>query len=511
MQAKRAFHGAIVHSKSSTEIEYLTTALLGVDEHGTIAFLDKRVDVQDVAQTLASRGWDDVEPYMIAKGEFLMPGMIDTHTHAPQYVNLAYGQQFELLDWLKHVTFPTEKRFSDPEYASRTYETVVQRLIDCGTTTVCYYGTLHLTTANLAAICKRKGQRAFVGKCNMDRESAPDYQEASAQQSLQDTREFIEFVRERLGQDAVPLVQPIVTPRFAIACSDELLEGLGKMLAADATLPCQTHLSENPSEIAFTKSLFPGVDTYAAVYDKFGLLRQNTILAHCVHLEDAEIDLIATKGCGISHCPNSNFNLRSGATEVGTLLDRGIKVGLGTDVSGGCSIGILSAIRSASTASKTLAVQARDAGSNQGDVHVNGNEQNQQQHKFASQHLSVDTLFYLATMGGAELTCLDERIGNFLPGKDFDALLVQTGQKGSDLTRTTPPRAISVWSVAERALVQATESQFGSATEFGNGVLVEPEDDLVKVVEKFLFGGDDRNIGSVFVRGRVIGGARPLK
>ncbi|KAK4047570.1 hypothetical protein OIV83_005357 [Microbotryomycetes sp. JL201] len=502
---KRAFYGPIVHSKSVTEIEYLTAALLGVNEDGTIAFVDKHVEGQDVIRALADRGWGAIEPYKMNKGEFLMPGMIDTHTHAPQYVNLAYGQQFELLDWLKHVTFPTEKRFSDPEYAARTYEAVVQRLIDCGTTTVCYYGTLHMTTTILAAVCKRKGQRAFVGKCNMDRESAPDYQEESAEQSLEDTRVFIDFVRRRLGErgancSQTALVQPIVTPRFAIACSDELLSGLGRMLSDDPSLPCQTHLSENPSEIAFTKSLFPGVENYAAVYDKFGLLRRNTILAHCVHLEEAEIGLIAEKQCGVSHCPNSNFNLRSGATKVGTLLDRGIKVGLGTDVSGGCSIGILSAIRSASTASKTLAFQARDGPATENRVNGTGT-------RFASQHLSVDTLFYLATMGGAELTCLDDRIGNFMPSKEFDALLVQTGQKPDVAQRATS--SASVLDVAERALKVETDSQFATA-HFGNGVLVEPEDDLVKIVEKFLFGGDDRNIGTVFVRGRVIGGARPI-
>lgn len=114
----------------------------------------------------------------------------------------------------------------------------------------------------------------------------------------------------------------------AISCTDELLQGLGDMLAKDPSLPCQTHLAENPTEIEFTKctllllllfphhyasssstrslaALFPFAESYTAVYDHFGLLKDNTVLAHCVHLDTTEMDLIKSRESGISHCPKS--------------------------------------------------------------------------------------------------------------------------------------------------------------------------------------------------------------
>ena len=105
------------------------------------------------------------------------------------------------------------------------------------------------------------------------------------------------------------------------------MEGIGKIAEQDKTLAIQTHISENAGEIKFTKELFPDCDTYASVYAKYGLLRERTILAHGVHLEESELKMIKELGAGISHCPTSNFNLRSGMAKVGDMLDRGIKVG----------------------------------------------------------------------------------------------------------------------------------------------------------------------------------------
>ena len=259
----------------------------------------------------------------------------------------------------------------------------------------------------------------------MDRNSAPDYVEKTASKSIEDTKEFIAYVRKeccsprfsastsddptspRVGSSSrsrtassgsgsgshdrrrksgsngrhrsstsgssgaasvalsvtqrayysTALVQPILTPRFAISCSDALMASLQAMVSKDPSLHIQTHLAENPAEIEFTKQLFPFTDSYTQggpvtwlivlvtgllmthsprpVYDHFGLLTEKTILAHCVHLEEDEMQLIKRQRSGISHCPTSNLNLRSGCSPVAELLDRGIKVGLGTDVSGG--------------------------------------------------------------------------------------------------------------------------------------------------------------------------------
>ncbi|GAA5881398.1 hypothetical protein JCM16303_000162 [Sporobolomyces ruberrimus] len=528
---RRVLHGTAIHSKSLTEIEYLRNTLIGVDENGVIAFLERDVEAGKIEEIVVKHGWslDDSETERVSlkRGEFLIPGFIDTHTHAPQHINAAFGQQYELLDWLKYVTFPAEAKFRDPTYARRTYEGVVQRVINMGTTTCCWYGTLHMTTRILAAICHRRGQRALVGKCNMDRNSAPDYQEESAAKSLADTEEYVSFVRQHCcnplpgatNKNLSSLVQPVLTPRFAISCTDETMEGLGRMMDNDPDLPLQTHLAENPAEIEFTKSLYPSAPSYTAVYDQFRLLRPNTILAHCVHLEESELDLIKQRESGISHCPNSNFNLRSGTARVADMLDKGIKVGLGTDVSGGTSIGILSSIRYASTCSKTIiftdrAKNASSAPAESTSTIVSPDGQTRPANFFSQSHLTLETLFYLATLGGAQLCGLADRIGSFEVGKEFDALLIQTGQRDEESVETSAAEqeGLEMLALEEEVadafpLVQGTAHSGGG---FNPSLLVEPDEPIERVFEKFLFAGDDRNIGSVFVRGRVIGGARPI-
>ncbi|SAM82367.1 related to guanine deaminase [Ustilago bromivora] len=616
--------------------------------------LDERAqrEQQLIKHVLDKHGWRHGQ-YKLTRlppGSFLCSGFIDTHTHACQVPNIGLGQQYELLDWLQHVTFPRERRFEDSRYARKTYESVVQRLIDSGTTTACYYATLHLDASKiLAEICNERGQRAFVGKCQMDRNSPIDYIEKNASQSIEDTKEFVRFTRSlrpygqppdvsspsmspadlhhtspemdasiaRLSatmdelmsptsskppseadgspssakilppsarslvpssaRTSVPvvrqassssvrsaresgtstpsrqrerelnnaLVQPILTPRFAISCTDAMLTGISALLSRDPTLRVQTHLSENEGEITFTKQLFPFAKNYTSVYDHYSLLGPRTILAHAVHLDADELAIIKKRKCGVSHCPTSNLNLRSGASRVGEMLNMGIKVGLGTDVSGGFGLGMLSAIREASVVAKVLAFQRAQAESKEEQDALQAtapptSEQSQAQAQqplagaaavdgrypgppvagqyqprkphsiatstlnhtqvtqsvqdpassltskktidFTKGPLSIATLFYLATLGGAEVCAMASRIGSLEVGKEFDALLVQT------------------------------TSHWGPAGYTGNpGCFVEEDDTLPDVFEKWMFTGDDRNIGTVFVRGRVVGGAKPLR
>jgi guanine deaminase len=187
-----------------------------------------------------------------------------------------------------------------------------------------YHPKLKLTNPS----CHALGQRALVGKCNMDRNCPSHYIESSPSESINDTRSLIDYLSLPVDPDfpSDPLVKPCITPRFAISCSDTLLEQLGRLAAEDANLAIQTHMSENTSEIDETLRLFPGCETYTEVYKKFGLLRRGTILAHCVHMSDEEMKMIKECEAGISHCPTSNLNLMSGGARVGAMLDAGIDV-----------------------------------------------------------------------------------------------------------------------------------------------------------------------------------------
>jgi len=174
----------------------------------------------------------------------------------------------------------------------------------------------------------------------MDCNGGPQYFESSTEASLKATRGTIAHILNLSPDPLSAIVQPIITPRFAVSCSGPLLRALGDLAKEHPKVPIQTHISENPSEVAFVRTLFPGSKSYTHVYEDHGLLRENTILAHGCHLDshvpepgttegavlDSELELIKARGAGLSHCPTSNINLRSGIARVGEWLDRGLKV-----------------------------------------------------------------------------------------------------------------------------------------------------------------------------------------
>jgi len=197
--------------------------------------------------------------------------------------------------------------------------------------------------------------------------------------------------------------------------------------------------------------LFPQFTNEADLYEHYGLLGERTILAHCCHMTEYEMQRLKELRCGVAHCPISNMTVGGGfmAAPIRDFLKRGIKVGLGTDSGGGFSSSILDAMRQAIIASnaREMLSGGRDKG------------------------LTIPEVFYLATLGGAEVCCLETEIGNFREGKSFDALVV--GTLGEDQ---------------------------------GIMTMVTEDDKLPTVFEKFVMTGDDRNIVQVYVRGRLVKG-----
>lgn len=350
------------------------------------------------------------------------------------------------MDWLNKVTFPHEAKFEDPEYARKTYASCVDGFIRQGVTTASYYGSLHgEATKILAETCLTKGQRALVGKCNMARNAPAFYRDKTNRESLEVTEDFIAHVKsiDPSGQ----LVRPILTPRFAICCDEELLAGIGDIAGKHPNIMIQTHFNETKQEVALTKELFPQFENEADLYEHFGLFNSRTIMAHCIYPNDYEIDRIKAHDVGVAHCPVSNTTGGEwGAAPIKRYLDMGIKVGLGTDSGGGFSSSILEASRQAfiSSLGRELMTDGKD------------------------QCLTLSECFYLATLGGAKVCCLADKTGTFETGKDFDALEITT------------------------------------LLEDGQSTIIEENDSVEDIFEKFLMTGDDRNIVKVFVRGRSI-------
>ncbi|KAK7746583.1 hypothetical protein SLS62_009380 [Diatrype stigma] len=454
-QAQLVFHGTLIHSKVLDELTILENAVLVVDPNdGRIIRLDENVPREDVPALLRSLGLDDADggakTRYLERTEFLIPGFVDTHNHAPQYAQRGLGQSMQILDWLSTVTFPNEARFADPAHAQRIYSRCVDSFLRQGITTAAYYGSLHAeATQILADLCLAKGQRALVGKCNMDRHAPPSYVEASPEASLRDTEACLAHV-ERIDP-AGRLVRYVLTPRFAISCSDALLAGLGAIARRRPDLAIQTHVNEARSEMEFTRRLFPAFGSEIDLYEHFGLLSPRSILAHCCYMSEREVQQVAALGCGVAHCPVANMTVGGGfmAAPVRALLRAGVKVGLGTDSGGGFSSSLLDAARQALVASNTreVASEGEDRG------------------------LTIAELFYLATLGGAQVCGLEEKVGTFQVGKEFDALVINAADRAGGGSVMT---------------------------------MIEEEDSLNTIFEKFIMTGDDRNIEQVYVRGRLV-------
>lgn len=348
----------------------------------------------------------------------IIPGLTDLHVHAPQYSFRSVGMDLELLEWLDHIAFPEESKFCNPEYARESYSIFVNDLKKSATTRASIFGTLHVpATEILMELLEETGLKAYVGKVNMDRNGPDTLQEKSAEESAKATISWIEHVQNRFHN-----VKPILTPRFTPSCTDELMEALGN-IQKKYHLPVQSHLSENKGEIAWVKELCPDTDFYGMAYDKFGLFGGEdcpTIMAHCVHCPEEEIELMKARGVYIAHCSQSNTNLASGISPVRRYLDAGLHIGIGSDVAGGFSLSLLRAMADSIQTSK-LYWRLIDS---------------------SAKPLNIEEVFYMATAGGGSFF---GKTGCFEPGYEFDAVIL-------DDTNLPSPRRFSPMQRLERLI-----------------------------------------------------------
>ena len=449
-ELKFAIRGTLIHAPSAGDIEVLENALLAVDDGGRIAAVTGpgQPDYGELEQVAREAGKLEV----LSAGEYLLPGLVDTHVHAPQWPQLGKALDRPLDEWLQKYTFPLEARYADAEFAERVYDNLVHTLIANGTTTAMYYATIHLEASKrLAEICLEKGQRALVGKVAMDNpEQCPDYyRDASAGQGLEDTVSFIEQVVGMPG-NAGRLVLPVITPRFIPACTDEMLVGLGD-LAQRTGCHVQTHCSEGDWEHAYVLERYGKTDTLSL--DGLGLLTPQTVLAHCDFIDDADMGVIKGAETGIAHCPLSNLYFANAVFPARKALDRGLQVSLGTDIAAGANPGILHNCQMAVTASRAL------------EDGVNPDLRTEERGT-AGARIDFREAFWMATAGGGE--ALGLKVGKFERGYEFDAIVVDTGAPDSNLI---------IW---------------------------EDMDDGDDILQKIIYNADRRNIKRVWVQGEQV-------
>ena len=405
--------GNIVYSKNKDELRILKDHYL-ISESGLVKGVFEKVP-PEYAQV-------SVSDY----GECLIiPGLTDLHVHAPQYTFRAMGMDMELLEWLETNTFPEEAKYQDLEYARRAYRIFTDNLKRSATTRACIFGTIHRdATLLLMDQLEQSGLVTYVGKVNMDR-NCPDYlREESAEESEIQTVEWIKDVLHKKYQNTMP----ILTPRFTPSCSDELMENL-KKIQMYYQIPVQSHLSENPGEIAWVKELRPWSEFYGDAYDRLGLFGADckTVMAHCVYSGKEEQQRMKENGVFIAHCPESNMNLSSGVAPVRTFLEEGLHVGIGSDVAGGSTENLFKAMALAIQASK-LRWRMQDDG---------------------LKPLTLEEVFYIATKGGGEFF---GNVGSFEPGFELDAVVL-------DDTRIVHSQNLDVRARLERMIYLADERE----------------------------------------------------
>lgn len=380
-----AFRGSILHYLDDPAT-HPDTARAYIDD-GLLLVNDGRIHaVGSYASLIGSLPKDAIRTDY--SGKILMPGFIDLHTHFPQTEMIAaYGRQ--LLDWLNNYTFPTEAKFVDPIYAKAIAEVFIDELLRNGTTTAMVFSSVHPeSTDAFFEVAAANDLRMIAGKVMMDR-NAPEDLLDTPESSYEDSVALIEHWHGR-GRLAYA-----ITPRFAPTSSAEQLHVAGRLLQEYPDVYLQSHLAENSAEIDWVTRLFPKAVDYLDVYEQAGLLGPRCIYAHGIHLTDSACLRLAASGTVLAHCPSSNLFLGSGLFDMSRLADQGVRFALGTDIGAGTSFSML----------KTL-----------GEAYK---VQQLQHHS-----LQPDRAFYLATLGGARALSLDKVIGNFLPGKEADFIVL---------------------------------------------------------------------------------------
>ena len=385
----KIYRANILFTKERTHFEVIERGYVVVDDSGRVVEVTEHLSAEHEGVEVVDYG-----------DRLLIPAMNDLHVHAPQYRNQGIAMDLELLPWLQNYTFPEEMKYCDTKYAERMYRRFVHDMWRFGTMRACLFATIHKeSTLLLMNIFKETGMGALVGKVAMNR-NCPEGLTETVDDMVQGYEELI----KECGEDG--LVRPIITPRFVPSCTPEMLRACGE-LAAKYQLPVQSHLSENKDEIAWVKELEPESTCYGDAYDRYGLFGQTpTVMAHCVWSDGEELELIKRRGVVVAHCPTSNFNVASGMAPIRKFLDEGVKVGLGSDISGGHDLSIFRMMVYAIQVSK---------------MHY------QQNHNVP--FLSLSEVFWIATKSAGSFF---GRVGSFEPGYEFDALVIDDSDLNHD-------------------------------------------------------------------------------
>ncbi|EIN10803.1 Metallo-dependent hydrolase [Punctularia strigosozonata HHB-11173 SS5] len=471
--------GTLIDAPTHDALRVRTNHVCVVGPNGRIAVI-KPVDpathdpvqTEEAIRSSVPKEYQELPLYLMGEHEFLCPGMVDCHNHAPQYHQIGTATDYTLFDWLFNVTFPNEAKCQDLVYAKDLYTRLVQRLLRSGTTSAQFFATNHIApTKLLVEICAAQGLRGFVGLVTADQHS-PDYYVQTTEEALRLTEEFItwthahEFGREKRGPEDA-LVHPVITPRFVPTCSLDLLNGLGALMKK-YDVRVQSHAAETVDQVLRVKEMHPSIGggRDVAIFEQVGLLGSRTTLAHCTHMRDYEVRKMAAVGSAVSACPIANMIHSRSVVPVPRYKALGVKLGLGTDIAGGYSASMLGPLRTAIFDDRTDSFVKVEREDKPLDQYTDPDPKTE----WPVGHVWA---YHLATVGGAEALGISDHSGSLDVGKHFDAILVDNNRP---------------------------EEKGGQAFEWWPGETPEIR------FERWINTGDERNVARVWVAGRLVVG-----
>lgn len=334
-------------------------------------------------------------------------GFVDAHMHYPQTGIIAsWGKQ--LIDWLNTYTFPEESRFGDRAYADEVAGRTLDLALAHGTTTLTSFCTIHPESVDaFFTAASTRNMAVVAGKTCMDR-NAPDTLRDTAQSAYDGSKALLEKWH---GQGRAHYA---ITPRFSPTSTPEQLVALGALWAENPACLMQTHLSEQHPEIAWVKELFPGACDYLDTYEAYGLLGENGLYGHAIHLEDREIARLSEIGAAVVHCPTSNTFIGSGLFDLMGLARASVQVGLATDTGGGSSFSMLRTMAAAYEVAQLRGVALHPA-----------------------------QLWWLATEGSAQALKMTGQIGHLGKGAAADITVINLQSTPAIAQRTS--QATDIW------------------------------------------------------------------
>jgi guanine deaminase len=405
---------------------------------GALLVVDGVIRARGAAPVLR-RDHPDEEVVALGPG-LVLPGFVDTHVHFPQ-IRMIGALGMPLLDWLERSALPEEARLADVTYAGQVADEFLRALVNSGTTTALVFGSHFAPAVDvLFARAAESGLRVTSGLVVSDRILREDLLTTPQ-------RAYDEGLALAHRWHGVGRARYAVIPRFSLSCTDALLDSCAALAGGLDQAWVTSHLNENTAEVDTVRAFFDDCPDYLTSYARHGLVTGRSVFAHNVHATAAELEVMAAAGASVAHCPTSNSALGSGLFPLRKHVRHGVRVALGSDVGAGTGFSLLKEGLQAYFMQQLL-----------GPLGL----------PLTSAHL-----LHLATRAGACALGLDQVVGDFEVGRQFDAVRL--------------------------------DPHPGTALEVG---LRHARDEDDAVAKAFALGTDD-DVAGVWVAGRELSARRP--